>query len=121
MSSAALRYCGPACSALTRGGKCPQHARQQDMERGSAAARGYDDGWPQYSKTFRQQHVWCGERADGTMDTVNSRCAREGLLTPAQCVDHTVPMRQGGSKWDEANHMACCYACNSLKAKMLER
>ncbi len=62
----------------------------------------------------------CGERADGSMDPIHSRCVQRGLTTPAQCVDHTLPMAQGGSKWDEANHMSACLECNTWKASTIE-
>jgi 5-methylcytosine-specific restriction endonuclease McrA len=55
------------------------------------------------------------------MDTTHSRCAQQGLTTPAQCVDHTIPLTQGGDMWDETNHMASCLACNTWKASTLER
>ncbi len=102
-------------------GRCFEHTQQQERTRGTAQQRGYDYQWSLYSETFRQAHPLCGERADGSMDRVHSRCVQQGISTAAQCVDHTVPMSQGGSKWDEANHMACCFACNTWKAKTIER
>jgi 5-methylcytosine-specific restriction endonuclease McrA len=83
--------------------------------------RGYDWPWAQYSRQFRQAHPVCGERADGTLDAIHSRCVQLGLTTPAECVDHTMPLSQGGSKWDPANHMAACQACNLWKANTLEQ
>jgi hypothetical protein len=77
--------------------------------------------WAAYSRAFRKDHPTCGERADGTLDHVHSRCVQQGLTTPAECVDHTVPVTQGGAFWDPMNHMACCLACNTWKANTLER
>lgn len=96
-------------------------AYQPREPRRSARERGYDYAWSQYSTLFRSQHPNCGERADGSMDTIHSRCAQQGIATAAQCVDHTIPMSQGGSKWDERNHMAACFACNTWKAETIER
>lgn len=117
-----MQYCGhPSCSVLVKKGKCVTHARTQDRARGTAQERGYNAQWALYSQTFRAQHPLCGERADGTMDTVNSRCAKEGRTTPAECVDHTIPISQGGSIFDPENHMSACFACNTWKAQALER
>lgn len=111
----------PGCPNVVKKGRCATHARQADQgTRGTAHQRGYDSPWATYSRTFRAQHPVCGERADGTFDAVHSRCVQEGLSTPAQCVDHTIPLRDGGSKWDPVNHMSACLACNTWKAQTLE-
>jgi 5-methylcytosine-specific restriction protein A len=116
-----MRPCAaPHCPVLVPKGRCTTHARQQDTQRGTAQQRGYDYAWSQYSKAFLSEHPICGERADGTTDRIHSRCVQQGKTTAAQCVDHTVPMSHGGDKWDEANHMAACFACNSWKAKTLD-
>jgi 5-methylcytosine-specific restriction protein A len=118
-----MQYCAqPACSVLVARGRCQKHARQADQgTRGTAHERGYTSGWAAYSRAFRKDHPTCGERADGTLDHVHSRCVQQGLTTPAECVDHTVPVTQGGAFWDPMNHMACCLACNTWKANTLER
>lgn len=117
-----MRCCAqPGCSALVPKGYCPTHARSTDLHRGSSFARGYDAQWAAYSRRFRQEHPVCGERADGTLDRVHSRCVQQGLTTPAACVDHTVPLSHGGSKWDVTNHMAACQACNIWKAHTIDK
>jgi 5-methylcytosine-specific restriction protein A len=117
-----MRYCAqPGCSTLVDKGRCATHARRADQARGTAQQRGYTSRWATYAAAFRQQHPFCGERADGTRDTVHSRCAKDGLDTPAECVDHTIPLRQGGSMWDETNHMSACQACNLWKANTIEQ
>jgi hypothetical protein len=124
-----MRYCAqPHCTVLVNKGRCPTHAKQVDIARGTAQQRGYDYAWSQYSARFRAEHPVCGERADGSMDPVNSRCVQRGLTTPAECVDHTVPLRSARSpeererlKWDARNHMSACLECNSWKANTLER
>jgi 5-methylcytosine-specific restriction enzyme A len=117
-----MKYCAePRCPNLVERGRCPQHARQADRRRGTAIERGYAAQWSALSRRFRQQHPFCGERADGTRDAVNSECVRLGLDTPAECVDHTVPVTAGGAMFDEANLMSCCIACNTKKARTLER
>ena len=116
-----MRYCAhPPCRVLVQSGRCPTHARQRDLERGTAQQRGYDSVWAAYSKQFRKAHPVCGERADGSLDRTHSRCVQRGYTTPAECVDHTVPMAQGGSKWDATNHMSACQDCNKWKANTID-
>jgi 5-methylcytosine-specific restriction endonuclease McrA len=117
-----MRCCAtPHCPELVDKGHCVVHARTKDEHRGTAQERGYDSAWNAYSHRFRAAHPLCGERADGSMDRHHSRCVQEGKETPAQCVDHTIPMSQGGSKWDRNNHMSACFACNSWKANTIEK
>lgn len=120
-----MQYCGtPGCPTLVPRGRCAAHtrvqARQVDAYRGTAQSRGYDYRWSQVSAYFRKAHPVCGERFDGSLDTVNSRCAQRGLTTMAECVDHTIPKTQGGTD-DETNLMSACLACNTWKAQTIER
>jgi 5-methylcytosine-specific restriction enzyme A len=114
--NAPLRPCAePGCGSLVPKGRCPEHARTKDKARGTAQQRGYDYAWAQYSINWRQQHPMCGERMDGMIYTEHSECARENIVSPAEVVDHIVPMSRGGSKWDPANHQSLCRSCNTAK------
>ena len=117
-----MKYCAhPSCPTMVIKGRCQFHEKAKDQERGTAQERGYDYLWANYSKNFRQEHPICGERADGSLDATYSRCVQRGITTPADVVDHTIPMSQGGSKWNPANHMSACFACNTWKAQTLEK
>jgi len=117
-----MQYCAvPHCGVLVQKGRCSIHAKQKDRARGTAQERGYDSKWATYSKAFRAQHPLCGMRADNSMDTTHSRCAAQGRTTPAECVDHIIPLSQGGDMYDPSNHMSACLACNGWKAQTLER
>lgn len=118
-----MQYCAtPGCSQLVNRGHCSAHKRQTDQGfRGTAHQRGYTSRWAAYSRRFRLAHPVCGERADGTVDRSHSRCAQRGLTTPAECVDHIVPLSQGGAPWDPTNHLSLCLACNTWKAATIER
>ncbi len=122
MPYAPKRLCAQAgCPAIaTARGRCAHHAKTQDLARGTAQERGYDYAWSQYSKGFLSEHPICGERADGSLDAVHSRCAQEGRITVAQCVDHTVPMRHGGSKYDPFNLQSLCASCNARKRNLVD-
>jgi 5-methylcytosine-specific restriction endonuclease McrA len=60
-------------------------------------------------------------RADGSLDAIHSRCVQHGLTTAAECVDHVIPIRDGGSVYDESNLMSACLACNGWKERTIER
>ena len=114
MPTAPPRRC--RCGALVSGGSCATCRGVTDARRGSAASRGYDSRrWRPFAKAWLRRYPLCGMRADGTLDTVNSRCAREGRTTAAQCVDHTLPISKGGALFDPANLMSACIRCNSEK------
>lgn len=116
MPHAALRPCAhPSCPALVRSGRCAKHAKVQDKARGTAQERGYDYLWSKYSQDFRQQYPICGMRIDGQLHREHSVCVQEGRTTPAECVDHIVSMRDGGSKWNPMNHQSLCHRCNTVK------
>jgi len=120
MTTVGLRYCVTAgCPNRVTRGRCPGCARAHSQRIGSSSERGYDWRWRQYSRRRLQRLPLCGMREDGTMDTVNSRCAAGGLLLKADGTDHVVPVSRGGDWWDPQNHMSACTACNSSKGDRL--
>lgn len=121
-----VRYCTQqGCPNLVTHGRCATHARTQhrqtDAIRGTANQRGYTYQWSLYTKARLQRLPVCGMREDGTLDTTNSRCVQEGRTTAAECTDHIIPLRQGGSMWNPSNHLSLCLACNTWKAQTIEQ
>jgi len=113
----------PGCGALVQHGRprCPAHERQYDLRRGSAKDRGYDSKWARFSRDWRKRFPLCGMRADGQLHTdAGSECARTGRPTFAQCVDHIVPMKRGGSQYDPSNLESKCLRCNNRKRALEE-
>lgn len=43
-------------------------------------------------------------------------CERRGRLTPAQMVDHLVPINKGGAPLDMDNLQSLCNACHARKS-----
>lgn len=43
-------------------------------------------------------------------------CERRGRLTPAQMVDHIVPINKGGTPLDMDNLQSLCNACHARKS-----
>jgi len=120
-----MKYCAqPNCPKLVARGRCPQHTtvqtRQADAVRGNANQRGYTYQWALYSKARLRRLPVCGMREDGSLDTVNSRCAMRGVTVAAECTDHVIPLRQGGPMWETSNHLSLCLACNTWKSQTIE-
>ena len=117
MPSAALRPCtgSPTCPHFA--GQCPTHAKKADRHvQGTAQERGYDYAWSSFSKRRLEMFPICGQQhIDGSLKPTHSRCLRDGRTTPAQCVDHIVPVSKGGGMYDIANHQSLCIPCNSAK------
>ena len=108
MPYAALKPCTwPGCPALCTGGRCDQHRRLQDQQRGSASARGYDSAWRKAREAWLRAHPLCAcERCD------------EGRIrvTAATVVDHRIPHR--GNKalfWDRNNWQSMAESCHNRK------
>lgn len=105
------------CGVVVRGGtRCPRHPfptkqrrewterdRAKDRERGSAAQRGYDWPWKKARDRYLMEHPLC------------AHCLAKGRRWPADEVDHIVPLRQGGDKYDEANLQSLCRRCHARK------
>lgn len=85
----------PRCPVVVDRGHCPDHARQRDRRRGSAASRGYDAKWTRVVTAFYCALVEagippvCGATLPDVPSTGDSLCAAEGLQTfqPLDC-DH---------------------------------
>ena len=43
-------------------------------------------------------------------------CQQQGKLTPAQMVDHIVPINKGGAPLDLDNLQSLCNACHAIKS-----
>jgi 5-methylcytosine-specific restriction endonuclease McrA len=115
MPNAPPRAC-PRCGALVAGGgRCPRCARQADHARGTAQQRGYDAAWARYSKAWLARFPWCGMRQNGQLFAEHSQCVQLGLRTQATVTDHIKAMKDGGAKFDPANHQSLCGNCNRRK------
>jgi 5-methylcytosine-specific restriction protein A len=97
----------PGCAIVIRDGRfCDEHQRrkqkQQDAERGSAAARGYDARWRRLRARYLRRHPLCVE------------CQRFEHTMLATDVDHIRPRSAGGSD-EESNLQALCHPHHSAK------
>jgi 5-methylcytosine-specific restriction protein A len=115
---APMRYCPErGCGTLTRGGPCASHVKARDVRRGTSTARGYDSRWARYSRAFRAEYPVCGMRPSGATATSDSLCRASGRVSPAECVDHIVPIIGSDDPrfYDATNHQALCDSCHAVK------
>lgn len=88
------------CAARTTGGKCAGCRQRYEQQRGSAAARGYDQEWQQLSAAHLKAHPWCA-------------C---GCGKRATDVDHIVPVRLAPHRrLDPTNLRSFAHGCHSRK------
>lgn len=94
----------PGCPALSTTRFCEEHARQDDLRRGSRHERGYTSRWDRYRRRYLWQHPLC------------VRCAAEDVVEAATVVDHIRPHRGDQELfWDPNNHQALCKPCHDRK------
>lgn len=101
------RPCAAAgCCCLVDRGYCAQHqaragAARYDVERGTAAARGYDRRWRRFRLRFLREHPLCA-------DCLEERPRR---VTPATDVHHVARLRDRPDlMYVESNLRALCGA-----------
>jgi 5-methylcytosine-specific restriction protein A len=106
MPSAPLRPCSsPGCGVLVAKGKCPTHARTQELYRGSRHERGYSNDWLRLRAWYMAEHVLCAQ------------CEREGRTTIATEVDHIVPFKGKNDplRLQVENLQSLCALCHGRK------
>ena len=59
--------------------------------------------WTRESKAFREKYPLC------------EICRKAGRITPAEVVDHIVPVAMCGDFWDKTNWQSVCRKCNIEK------
>jgi 5-methylcytosine-specific restriction protein A len=70
---------------------------------------------------FYRTRRWLDARAAKLRrDPLCQACAYKGRVTPASCVDHAVPISQGGALTDDSQLVSMCKPCHSRKT-LLER
>lgn len=75
-----------------------------DLNRGSAASRGYDRRWRAYRESFLRKHPLC------------KACEDRGRVAAATVVDHIVAHRGDSTTfWDKSNHQPLCVPCHATK------
>lgn len=74
-------------------------------------------GRRQANTVFYQSAAWRRLRAVKIeQQPLCEECLRNGVMTPAQVVDHIVPINKGGSELDLCNLQSLCHACHNRKS-----
>jgi len=99
----------PDCASTIPAGSgyCEQHRKaghKADRDaRGSAQQRGYDSHWHKYRNVYLSEHPLC------------VMCQQAGRVTPAEIIDHIIPLDMGGDKWANKNLQALCRSHHTEK------
>lgn len=101
----------PGCGAvLASPGFCPQHRASAHRDYGRAR-RGFDA-----EVGFYQSKDWRVLRAAVLRESpLCLACKDRGRLVAAGVVDHVVPLKDGGARFDRANLQPLCVSCHNRK------
>ena len=106
-----LRPCNyPGCPNLTSTGYCEEHQKLRDEQ---YRKYGRDD----FSKSFYSTPAWRSvRRRQLDAEPYCAECFKEGRIVKASIVDHIVPIKEGGAKYDPKNLQSLCWSCHSRKS-----
>ena len=91
-------------------GYCEQHQSKVHREYGRAR-RAFDA-----ELGFYQSPRWRNTRAAVLRDSpLCCRCNAKGVLRLAKVVDHIVPIKQGGERFERSNLQSLCVPCHNAK------
>lgn len=79
----------------------PEHHKMEDRPR--SRKEYHTARWTRESKLFRQKHPLC------------EMCKAKGIITPAEVVDHIIPVDICKDFWDKSNWQSLCRKCNIEK------
>ncbi|MBQ3186727.1 MAG: HNH endonuclease [Alistipes sp.] len=75
------------------------------------------EGYRHHNTEFYQSTAWRKLRAVKLeQEPMCEECLKVGRLTPAQMVDHIVPINKGGAGLDMDNLQSLCNACHARKS-----
>lgn len=75
------------------------------------------EGYRHHNTEFYQSTAWRKLRAVKLeQEAMCEECLKVGRLTPAQMVDHIVPINKGGAGLDMDNLQSLCNTCHARKS-----
>lgn len=106
-----LRPCSyPGCPKLVNGRYCDGHKKLTDK---SYNRYGRDD----LTKNFYNTPQWRYARKHQlSKQPLCAECLKAGKPIKATTVDHIVPIKQGGEKYEPSNLQSLCWSCHSRKS-----
>ncbi|KKL15313.1 hypothetical protein LCGC14_2068930, partial [marine sediment metagenome] len=97
-----IKYCGGCRDLIPKDGppRCPSCTTKQNRE---------SDFYSTRERAFYGKKGWKKARLVQLQEEPLCRlCSEQGNVTPAQVVDHIVPIRNGGSPFDKNNLQSLC-------------
>lgn len=95
---------------LTAPGYCEAHRAEQHRNYGRAR-RGFDA-----EVGFYNSQIWRTVRAALLRSNPLCRlCEARGLLVAARVVDHIIPIKDGGARFETSNLQGLCVSCHNAK------
>ena len=82
----------------------PERRKAQRKRKGIDRAFYNDGTWRRIAKAFRHMNPLCAE------------CERKGRIAASECVDHIVPIQEGGDRYAHSNMQALCNRCHASKS-----
>ena len=100
----------PSCPKLVDGQYCEEHKKLIDKQ--------YNEyGRDNFTKSFYKSPEWLKVRKLQLLShPLCAECLKRGKHTKATMVDHIIPIKQGGAKYDQSNLQSLCWACHSRKS-----
>lgn len=87
-------------------GRCSLHSKQNDRSISRAGKQTYGKKrWRLVRNAVFGDEPFCRE------------CMKEGRETLATCVDHIIPIQDGGDKYARSNLQPLCDSCHSVKTR----
>ena len=109
-----MRYClQPRCRNRVVKGRCPEHSRGREQQRGSRHVRGYDHRWDLVRFQFLEQSYPWFCALQGPTCTARDRQMDAGEID----VDHIVPFQglDDPRRLESTNLRCCCRACHGAR------
>ena len=100
----------PGCPELVEDQYCKEHMKKRNNEYNKFER---DD----FSKNFYNTPAWrITRRKQLESYPFCSECLKIGKRSKAIIVDHIVPVKQGGDRFDSSNLQSLCWSCHSRKS-----
>ena len=100
----------PGCPKLTDGQYCEEHQKL-------VTAQYNKYGRDNFTKSFYKNPAWLmTKKKQLERQPFCEECLKKGERVKATMVDHIIPIKKGGDKYNFSNLQSLCWACHSRKS-----